>query len=147
MSTPYVRGLKAVDLTSGQPNCVPIACPPRGTLRRIIVRQTSGALEGFSYDLLDRSEVCADGTTTTPEPSTAEPLLLHEELHKLQATQVVAGSASTSAQYAAEILYENRDARPEKGLAPTARLYVEITPAGTGDKDFEIVYTIDSYIE
>lgn len=147
MSTPYVRGIRAAGLTSAQPNCVPLPCPSRGTLRRLIVRQTSGTLAGFTFDLLDRSEVCADGTTTTPEPSTAEPLLMHEELHKLQATQTVAGSASTSAQYALEILYENRDARPERGLGPTNNLYLEITPAGTGDKDFEVVYTIDSYVE
>lgn len=107
--------------------------PPDGVLNRLIVKQTVGGLNGFSFDTLNHQDA---GDPTLPYDF---------ELYRIQEQQSVAMFESTSQQYDLKLGYNNAE-----GLIENCRvraIYLLIPPCGAGPVAFEISYTIYHAVE
>jgi len=60
MGGTYSRVLEAT-VTGGVSNCIEIPVPPRGTLERVIVKQTSGTDVDFDFVIYNRRGACPTG--------------------------------------------------------------------------------------
>lgn len=140
---PYTRE-DTFETVAGQENCIALEVPFRGFLQRLVVKQTSGTLSGYSFDLYDRRDACAIYAESSQADEDFENELQAKEVHRLIATQTVAGGQAVSAQYGLSIGYENRDERLPDSRRATGKLYLSITPGGTGAKTFAIGYTVAS---
>lgn len=105
----------------------------RGTITRLIVKQVTGTLAGYTVDIYDCDP--AD----TPEGYDAD-------IHKIIGTITVAAAASTAANYDMIPAYENQEVRDDPSLMRESRIYIKVTPAGTGDKVFVIGYTTTTWM-
>lgn len=117
--------------TSGADTSVVLATPYRGALTRLVVKQTSGTLAGFVVNLYD----CDPDSPPNSEDA---------DVHKIIEAKTVATTESTTATYDLVVPYVNKEVDSTGALRPKSRLYLVITPSGTGDKDFEIGYTTTS---
>lgn len=135
MDIPYTNTLQ-VALTAGQANCLEIPAPARGALVRLVIKQVDGVVAGFSFDVLDRIGACA--TEEEVSSSFDDNPTVDRELHKIMGTQTVAGRVSE--QFGVTFPYVNQDEQDIR-KTPKSRLYLDITPAGTGSKTFDISYT------
>jgi hypothetical protein len=140
MPIPYTREVE-IAATGGEHICVTLPAPPRGTVKRFIIKQLDGVLAGYSYDLYDRGDCCYGEVEASVNPND-DAAKIDAELHKLQATQTVAGGTATKEQFALDLAYVNRDEQdPWQRRASTA-IYLDLLPAGTGEKNFAVAYTI-----
>lgn len=142
MGLPYIKSL-TVTADSGESNCIELPAPPRGQLERIIVKQTSGALDGYSFDVLDRNDACDSVSEQSSNPDDNVELL-DKELHKVIPTQTVAATESTSENFFdSGKSYENQDERNVNTMRLNDALYMDLQPTTAGTtKTFQISYTI-----
>jgi len=116
------------DTPNASPYVVELPAPPRGVINRFTVKQTSGALGGYTYAVYNRQEAAA-GSADTYDAA----------VHQVVDLQTVAGAASTSQLFQKSYSYSNQDTQDDRGM-PTSKLYLTIT--GGSGKDFDIGYTI-----
>ena len=135
MSIPYTAIVSAQTLPSAANSTVTVNVPNRGIVTKLIVKQTSGTLEGYTVDLYSRIEA-ANGDLDTFE----------NDLYKLMSQVTVASSASVTEQYALVSSYVNEDDRDTILEKPLNRLHLRINPAGTGNKNFEIAITVTAEV-
>ena len=88
----------------------------RGELNRLIVRQTSGTLDGFQVDAFSKE---AAGPSD-----------------RIMPTRSAAALAAAVELFDVRYGFWNRDGTPS---IPTRKFYLRIEPAGDPDKDFEVV--------
>lgn len=136
-------------VTSGQDVCVELPAPPRGALLKLVIKQISGALDGFTANMYNRQDACAAVAeiSSSFEPTPGVPdfganKLLDPELHRIIPEVSVAASSDISAQYQLTAGYENRDEQDIRRTA-TSRLYLDINAGGSGDKQFQVAYAIE----
>jgi hypothetical protein len=145
MSRQYAR-TKEVTLVGGQANCVWLPAPQRGTLNRLIIKQISGTLGGYTVKVLDRYDACSGvaevSNSYEPDTPEGENKLMDAELHQIIAELTVAGSAALTENFGLNAGYENRDEQDVR-RTPETKIYLDITPVGAGAKDFQIAYTIE----
>jgi len=122
-------------IASGSGTTIALPAPPRGVVSRLIVKQVDGALEGFTFDIYSRVEAAEDNSVSQDGTS------YDPELYKLQATQTVGGGNNLSEQYGLALGYVNQDTRRLEGI-PRTQIHIEITPGGSGNKTFQIAWTI-----
>lgn len=115
-------------VAAGSATVVPIRVPYRGVLRGYSLVQTSGATGGATAKLLASNQ--------ETEPNSTYP----EEAFVVTNLTIASGQAAT-AQESLNIAYQNRDGDPSNGKR---FLYLKITPAGTGNKDFALTVTIET---
>lgn len=139
---PYERGLET-NCESGESNCVTLIAPTRGVLTRITVKQTSGTLDGYTYTIYNRLDACS-GATNMDSNDEDGVIPMDPELYQIAETQTVSAAAAVGALYQQVVVYENRDEQDATNRRPTGALYVAITPAGSGAKDFQISYAISA---
>lgn len=145
MTLPYTKTLQ-VQAVSAQANCIELPAPIRGIITRLIVKDKDSGVEGFTFDLYDREDACSNVTESSyynddERQTDFENELLDPELHKLQATQTIAAATAVSEQFDIVLPYENKD---EGGLHERrqSKIYMELTPSGSGTKTFQIAYTV-----
>lgn len=120
---------KQTTATSAQANTITVNAPYRGVLNKIIVKQTSGTLAGFTVDVYD----C--------DPD-APPNSDNKDVHQIIARLTVAALADTTATYGLFAPYINREITTgDASLRPKGRITLVITPAGTLSKPFHIGIT------
>ena len=146
MPQQYTNGFD-FQLTSGTDTCVELPAPPRGVLRRFTVKQISGTLEGFTFNLLDRKDACAaiaeiSGDAEPGAPPEQANKLLDRELHRLLPEVTVTSGNALDEQYNLQMGYQNRDEQDVR-RTPESRIYLDIRAAGSGVKDFQVAYTIE----
>jgi hypothetical protein len=132
MAVPHSNTLQT-SVTSGTPLTLELPVPYRGSLTRIVVKQTSGTLAGYTIDLYDCDPAAL------PDSDDAE-------IHKIFSTKTVAAAASTSADYTTVTAYENQDELDDTSKRKLGKLYMIFTVAGTGAKPFHVGYTTTSDI-
>lgn len=107
----------------------------RGAIGLLTVKQTSGTLGGFTYELF-RREDAADGTITGHSADS----------YSITGLQTVAGSASLG-RFTTRIPYEVDEVDDNfGGQSRLRKLWLKITPAGTGDKPFEASLTVETAV-
>ena len=127
MSVAYQNSKAVAAIASGSDTEVELEVPYRGVLNRLIIKQTSGTIAGFTFDVYSR--------TLTGAP-------LDTDLYRVQSQQTPAGASSE--QYGLNLGYVNQDDQDADTLRPTGRLIVVINPGGSGNKDFEFSWTTTS---
>lgn len=133
----YSNQLK-VSLTAGQYNCIELPAPSSGEVVRFVVKQIDGFDDGFEYDVLDRKGACEGEAAVSSSFDDID--LLDKEAHSILGHQVVAGTLSTH--YDKKFGYQNQDEQDIR-RTPKTRIYADIRPNGSGDKTFQIAYSIE----
>lgn len=138
MGIPYKREFQ-FSAVAGQANMFELPAPSRGTLRSLIVEQRNGAMAGFSYDLFDRDDCCGGiAESDNPDDGTAH---FSNAIHKIYDTQTVSGPTTIGQFYDKFLPYENRDEQDDR-RTPKSKIYLCLTPSGTGTKLFHVGYTV-----
>lgn len=119
---------QSFSVNSGAATVVPIRVPYRGVLRGYSLIQTSGTNAGATAKLLSSNRETAPNSTY-PEDSF------------IVTTMTIAASSASTSQESLNIAYQNRDGDPSNGKR---FLYLKITPAGSGSKDFTLTVTIET---
>ena len=112
-----------IQAASGTTTIFALPAPPRGMLSRIVVKQTSGTLEGFEFSVLDQQS-----------PTDAD-------LHTIVGKVTVSAGTGLYANYALSAYYENRDPRPDTMPRRTGAIYLSLKPSGSGTKNFAVAWT------
>jgi hypothetical protein len=141
MTLPYSK-IYSFEADSDSDVCLEIPAPPRGTLRRLIVKQTAGALDGFDFDLYDRHDACAGVSQESCNPGDEE---FDSDLHKISATETVLAAADTHEDFEVLLPYENKDSLCD-GLhgAKRSLIYMRLNPVASGAKTFQVAITVTS---
>jgi hypothetical protein len=126
MASTIWSGETTFEATSGSQAVVPIRVPHRGIIRGYSLTQTSGANAGAAAALYTSKQDTA--------PNSGLPA---EAFHILDITLPAAAKVDD---HSAEVAYINRDGTPTN---PQRYLYLKITPAGTGAKNFVFSVTIE----
>lgn len=135
MASTIWSGTKTFSAPSGEETIVPIPMPHRGTLRGYTLVQLDGAKAGFEADLY------ASNQETEPNAS-----LPAEAFHVLSLSDFADVLADSDVVDIAEntnvnVAYLNRDGTPTN---PQRYLYLWITPAGSGSKNFVLTVTVET---
>lgn len=120
-------GTTSFSATSGSESVVAIPVPHRAILRGYSLSQTSGANAGAAAALFTSKQDTA--------PNSALPA---EAFHILDITLPAAAKVDN---HALDIAYVNRDGTPTN---PQRYLYLKITPAGSGEKNFVFSITVEN---
>lgn len=126
MASTIWSGETSFEATSGAQTVIPIRVPHRGIIRGYSLTQTSGANAGAAAALYTSKQDTAPNST-----------LPAEAFHILDITLPAAAKVDD---HSAEVAYINRDGTPTN---PQRYLYLKITPAGSGAKNFVFSVTIE----
>lgn len=121
-------------VASGSDAVIEVGVPFRGMMNRAVVRQTSGALEGFTVDIYERRDDVAAGSSSSLDVT---------DLSGSVGPRLTANSmADEAAAFGVFYPYTNGNGSLAKRVP---KLYVVIDPAGSGDKHFEIELSISAF--
>jgi hypothetical protein len=126
MASTIWSGETTFEAGSGEQTVVPIRVPHRGIIRGYSLTQTSGANAGAAAALYTSKQDTAPNST-----------LPAEAFHILD---IVLPAAAKVDNHSAEVAFINRDGTPTN---PQRYLYLKITPAGAGAKNFVFSVTIE----
>jgi hypothetical protein len=112
--------------TSGAPATIVIKVPHRGRIRGYSLSQTSGTNAGAAAALYTSNQATAPNSD-----------LPAEAFHILDITLPTAAKVDN---HSMDVAYVNRDGSPSN---PQRCLYLKITPAGSGAKNFVFSITIE----
>jgi hypothetical protein len=127
MSSIIWSGETVFSATGGAESVITIRVPHRGIIRGYSLSQTSGANAGAAAKLYTSKQDTAPNNT-----------LPAEAFHVLDITLPAAAKVDD---HEVQIAYINRDGTPTN---PQRYLYLKITPAGTGAKNFVFSVTIET---
>lgn len=135
----YERGVTHV-FPSGSATCLELFAPPRGVLRKLVIKQTDGTLAGYVANVYNRSGACADLAEVSSSFDDQD--LLDPELHRICDEITVTTSNALSSQHELNCPYQNLDEQDVR-RTPKSRIYLEINPSGSGDKTFQVTYAVE----
>jgi hypothetical protein len=142
MGVPYTKQ-QEFQVLAGVATCVRMPTPWRGVLNRFILKQIQGTLGGFTLNIFDRQDACAGVDEDSSNPDDA--VLLDPAVHKVIATQTVAGSSDVLELFNYLASYINQDEQNAVSRRPTSALWLEVT--SVEDATFNLGYTIDQLTE
>lgn len=139
MSAPWVFESNLLTVYHNEAQCFQLFVPYRGMIKRFVITQESGTLEGFSCDLFNSRKACPPGPGGSLQ--SADTQTGSTELYKVFATKTAAAAASYIRDDSGEYPYQNVDGTPVDGQYA---LYLQIDPAGAaaGEKTFRVQMTI-----
>jgi hypothetical protein len=127
MASTIWSGETTFTATSGAETSVTVKVPHRGIIRGYSLTQTSGANAGAAAALYTSNQATAPNSD-----------LPAEAFHVLSVTLPTAAKVDN---HELNVAYLNRDGSPSN---PQRFLYLKITPAGTGAKNFVFAITIET---
>ena len=135
---------KAVEfvVTSGEAACIELLAPPRGELKKFVIKQLDGTTDGYTADLFNREDACSSVVSISGDYDPQN--LMDPELHRVIDQVTVASGSRLSAQYSLEAGYQNLDEQDIR-RTPNSRLYLEVSAAGAGEKRFQVAYAIEPF--
>lgn len=131
LTDPQVKGNSA-----GAPS------PPRGVLRKITIKQINGTTDGYTLELFNRRDACADVAEISS--TFDEQKLVDPDLHRICPPVVAASGVGNvlQEQFNLQHAYQNLDEQDVR-RTPQSRIYFELNPTGAGNKTFQIAYAIE----
>jgi hypothetical protein len=128
-------GTKAFSATSGSETVVPIPMPHRGILRGYTIVQRTGAKDGF--------EAALYASNQEKEPNASLPAESFHVLNLADFADVIVDPdvVDIAENTNVNVAYLNRDGSPSN---PQRFLYLWISPAGAGSKDFALTVTVET---
>lgn len=127
MASTIWSGETTFTATSGSEAVVTLKVPHRGIIRGYSLTQTSGANAGATAALYTSNQATAPNSN-----------LPAEAFHVLDITLPTAAKVDN---HALSVAYVNRDGTPTNGQR---YLYLKITPAGSGAKNFVFAITVET---
>ena len=136
---PYEKTFKLDAVTLGEDNFFTLKLPPRASIDKLIVRQETGALGGYTVDIYNKNTVLP-GSSSSSISGGIEPF--SPEIHKVIPTQTVANSVAGLELFTpgGGFIYENLDS-PQRTNHVYA-LYMKISPAGSGTAEFHVAIAL-----
>ena len=133
--TPWAFGPVTLAAVGGDATNIAIGVPHRGIIRSIKFEQISGTDVATTFNIYSREEAAPPGSD-----SMAGDTEYPRNMYKVLPEQSI-GVGATLALFDLNYVYVNKDGTPTN---PVRRLYVEVTPGGTGDKEFALSMEIES---
>lgn len=127
MASTVWSGSKTFSATSGTETLVAVPVPHRARIRAYSLVQTSGSNNGATAKLLTSKQ------DVTPNSDLPESSFLLETL-------TIANNTASVSDNNTSLAYVNRDGTP---TTPQRFLYLRVTPAGSGAKDFVFSLTVE----
>lgn len=126
--------------TGGTAKAFVVPAAPQGAINRIVLKQlTDGTKAGYTFQLYCSNKAFSALNTTTGT------FTLAADADKYRVTPVLSVAASSDTYEAFGLLYGYRNVDDVvKALTEKNKLYLVLTPAGTGAKTFLFATTIES---
>lgn len=137
MGVPWNYGPAEFEVPANRASVVELRVPHRGTIRRLIVDERDGA--GAATFQIFSSEVAAYAVADDSSISSESSEVAGQEPAAHSIMGVKAVTAGRFADYEMETVYRNGDGTSTN---PIRRLWLVITPAGTGTKFYTLAMTI-----
>ena len=131
---PYENVIDGVTINSGVSTCIRVEAPFRAQLDKLLVKQVGGDLQGFTVDVYSRAVACDISNSLNED----DKLPADPDMFKIMPRETVAPGKALLELYNLAAPYENQDPLV-KGFKENA-IYIEITPGGSEEKDFDISY-------
>lgn len=125
-----------IEVTGGQHVVVEVDFPARAAIDKVVVQQTDGVIANFEVKLFGRNIVLGNSDSVSDGDSAGQvPESLYQHGPTLSGTNGYLGHFPEVARS-----YVNRDpyAQGRQGMK-TRKIYVRISPAGTGPKVFAVI--------
>ncbi len=120
------------------PTCHKLPAPTRGTIVRFIIKQTTGTLSGFTATLYNAELPCGVSAESFADVGADD--ALSEDMFQIAPEFVVNAGGNLSQNFGLDYDYASNELAGNGRLATA--LWLQIRADGTGDKTFEVAYTI-----
>jgi hypothetical protein len=134
----YERRLCSLEAPLGQTTCWEIGFPPEAQIKRLLVKQTGGVTANFSVTVYNSRHACATGSSSDGDPDGSGPLQCVASPELYVVFPATAGSAGELLQISDSV---GRSFRNQDGTytVPVRKIYVQITPEGSGDATWDLL--------
>jgi hypothetical protein len=135
----YERRLCSLSAPCGQTTCWEIGFPPEASIKRLLVKQTGGTTNDFSITVYNSIKGCASPSSSSGDPDGPNgPIPCASSPEMYVVFEPTAGTAGNMLQISDAV---GRSFRNQDGTytLPVRKVYVQITPEGTGDATWDLV--------
>ena len=135
----YERRLCSLEAPCGQTTCWEIGFPPEAQLKRLLVKQTGGVTNNFSVTVYNSIKGCSSPSSSIGDPDgPSGPLTCTSSPEMYIVFEPTAGTAGKMLVISDTV---GRSFRNQDGTytAPVRKIYVQITPEGSGDATWDLV--------
>jgi len=135
----YERRLCSLVAPCGQTTCWEIGFPPEAHIKRLLVKQTGGVTNNFSVTVYNSIKACLTPSSSIGDPDgPTGPLQCVSSPEMYVVFPATAGTAGEMLEISDSV---GRSFRNQDGTytLPVRKIYVQITPAGTGDATWDLV--------
>jgi len=126
--------------SAGEAIVINVPCSDLGFVNRLVVKQTSGTLSGFTVDLYDREEA-AKGIAEINYGIDSRSLL-DAETHKVIPQQSAGSGVASVSLLGGSYAFQNIDEKSSKHGMPPSGLWLVIDPLGIGATTFDVAITV-----
>jgi hypothetical protein len=140
----YERKLTSVRLTNGQPNCVPVGFPPEGSLKRIILKQVGGSLVNFKITVYSALFACEPTmSSSVGDPDGEGPIKPKADPHLYVIFEEQIGTAGELLEILDSVGKSYRNQDTTSWTNPVRKIYLQVTPEGSGSSTWDIGLSAD----
>lgn len=137
MGTQYEAGPYEFDAVGGEETCIELRIPHRGIIRTMRAEQLTGIDVASTFELYTKNAVCTtEGQSSSESGSTVG----DRSMYSIFGEKTIP-SGSALSEFEKSYHYSNADGTSTN---PQRKLYLGITPGGTGAKSFAISFSIET---
>lgn len=139
----YERRLCSLSAPCGQSTCWEIGFPPEASIKRLLVKQTGGTTNDFVIAVYNSTNGCSSPSSSIGDvdgPSGPLPCVSSPEMYIV--FPPTAGTAGKMLEISDSVgkAFRNQDGTY---TLPVRKIYVQITPEGSGDATWDLVIGAD----
>lgn len=134
----YERRLCSLSAPLGETTCWQIGFPPEASIKRVIVKQTGGTAADFNITVYNSLHACQSASSSDGDPDGSGPLKCIASPEMYIVFPETAGTAGKLLQISDSV---GRSFRNQDGTytVPVRKIYVQITPEGSGDATWDVL--------
>lgn len=134
----YERRLCSLVAPCGQVTCWEIGFPPEAQIKRLLIKQTGGTLVNFNVEVFNAKRACQPNSSSAGDPDgPTGPELCVADPDLYRVFGPVGGTAGKLLEISDSVgkAFRNQDGTY---TLPVRKIYVQITPEGSGDATWDI---------
>lgn len=140
----YERKVTSVPVNNGQVNCLAIGFPPEGSVKRVILKQVGGDLVDFKVTVYSAAKACNPETSSSiGDPDGSGPDKAIADPHLYIVFEEQQGTAGEMMQILDSVGKSFRNQDTTSWTVPTRKIYLQVTPTGTGVSTWDIAISAD----
>jgi hypothetical protein len=134
----YERRLCSLHATKGQSNCWEIGFPPEAHIKRLLIQQTGGTLVNFKVTVYNSIKGCGEPSSSIGDVDGSGPLKCVSSPEMYVVFEEQSGTAGTLLKISDSV---GRSFRNQDGTYtnPVRKIYIQITPEGSGDSTWDVL--------